>query len=142
MGDIFVFDENNPDNLYIPISSNVISASNTSSNDYYQKRCKEEGVKRHPARFPQALPEFFINFCTEVGDIVLDPFAGSNMTGRVAETLDRKWIAIEIEEEYIKGSKFRFESESTAVMATESANIAKVTEKEKTEISDLPLFKK
>lgn len=33
-----------------PVS--LISASNTSSNDYYQKRCKQEGVKPHPARFP------------------------------------------------------------------------------------------
>jgi site-specific DNA-methyltransferase (cytosine-N4-specific) len=50
---------------------NVISASNTSSNDYYQKRCKEKGIKPHPARFPQALPEFVIGLCTEPGDIVL-----------------------------------------------------------------------
>lgn len=97
-------------------SVNVISASNTSSNDYYQKRCKEEGIKRHPARFPQALPEFFINLCTEPGDLVLDPFAGSNMTGRVAETRERKWIAFEIEANYLKGSKFRFEEGSPLVV--------------------------
>lgn len=90
---------------------NVISASNTSSNDYYQKRCKAEGIKRHPARFPQALPEFFIDFCTEPGDLVLDPFAGSNMTGRVAETKQRQWISFEIEESYLAGSKFRFEAD-------------------------------
>jgi DNA modification methylase len=58
-----------------------------------KKGCQEEGIKRHPARFPQALPEFFINLCTEVGDLVLDPFAGSNMTGKVAETLGRNWLA-------------------------------------------------
>jgi DNA modification methylase len=95
---------------------NVISASNTSSNDYYQKRCKEEGIKRHPARFPQALPEFFINLCTEPGDLVLDPFAGSNITGRVAETKERKWLAFEIEESYLQGSKFRFEKNSPLVV--------------------------
>ena len=95
---------------------NVISASNTSSNDYYQKRCKEEGIKRHPARFPQALPEFFINLCTEPGDLVLDPFAGSNMTGKVAETKERKWIAFEVEESYLQGSKFRFEENSPLVV--------------------------
>lgn len=88
---------------------NVISASNTASNDYYQKRCKQEGIKPHPARFPQALPEFVINLCTEPGDIVLDPFAGSNMTGRIAETLQRRWLAFEIDEDYIKSSKLRFE---------------------------------
>lgn len=89
-------------------SVNLISASNTASNDYYQKQCKEEGFKPHPARFPQALPEFIINLCTEPGDIILDPFAGSNMTGRVAETLQRNWLAFEIDEDYIKSSKLRF----------------------------------
>ncbi len=95
---------------------NVISASNTASNDYYQRRCKEEGFKPHPARFPQALPEFVINLCTEPGDIVLEPFAGSNMTGRVAETLQRRWLAFEIDEDYIKSSKLRFEENASLVV--------------------------
>jgi DNA modification methylase len=95
---------------------NVISASNTSSNDYYQRRCKETGIKPHPARFPQSLPEFFINLCTEPGDLVLDPFAGSNMTGRVAETLQRRWLSFEINETYLQASKFRFEADSPLVV--------------------------
>ena len=95
---------------------NVISASNTSSNDYYQKRCKEKGIKPHPARFPQALPEFVIGLCTEPGDIVLDPFAGSNMTGRVAETLDRCWLSFELNEDYISASQFRFEENAPLVV--------------------------
>ena len=95
---------------------NVISASNTASNDYYQRRCKEEGIKAHPARFPQALPEFVIGLCTEPGDLVLDPFAGSNMTGRVAETLERRWLAFELDENYIKASQFRFEEDAPLVV--------------------------
>ena len=95
---------------------NIISASNTASNDYYQRRCKEEGLKAHPARFPQALPEFAIALCTEPGDLVLDPFAGSNMTGRVAETLDRHWLAFELDENYLKASQFRFEEDAPLVV--------------------------
>jgi site-specific DNA-methyltransferase (cytosine-N4-specific) len=91
-----------------PIAVNVIAASNTSSNDIYQRRCREEGIAPHPARFPMALPEFIINLCTEEGDTILDPFAGSNTTGFVAEKLKRKWLAFEMSEEYLKGSKFRF----------------------------------
>jgi site-specific DNA-methyltransferase (cytosine-N4-specific) len=87
---------------------NLIAASNTSSMDVYQRRCREEGIKAHPARFPQALPEFIINLCTEEGDTVLDPFAGSNTTGAVAERLKRKWIAFELNENYLRGSQFRF----------------------------------
>ena len=97
-------------------SVNLISASNTASNDYYQKRCKEEGFKPHPARFPQALPEFIINLCTEVGDIVLDPFAGSNMTGRIAETLQRRWLAFEMDIDYLKSSQLRFEENAPLIV--------------------------
>lgn len=95
-----------------PQAVNVISASNTSSNDHYQKRCREEGITPHPARFPTALPEFVINLCTEPGDLVLDPFAGSNTTGFVAEQLGRRWMAMELSEEYLCGSQFRFEAAS------------------------------
>ena len=88
---------------------NVIAAANTSSNDYYQRRCREEGVPRHPARFPREVPEFLIGLCTEEGDLVVDPFAGSNMTGRVAQTMGRRWLAFENKREYLKGARFRFE---------------------------------
>lgn len=91
------------------VSVNVISASNTSSNDQYLRLCRENGVKPHPARFPYALPEFIIGLCSEPDDVILDPFAGSNMTGYVAETMDRKWIALEESEEYLQGSVYRFE---------------------------------
>jgi DNA modification methylase len=40
--------------------------------------------------------------------LVLDPFAGSNTTGRVAEDLDRRWIAVDIDESYIRASAVRF----------------------------------
>ncbi len=102
------------------ISSNVIEDvdqpnemlkfGNNSSNDLYTKRCKEAGIKIHPARFPAALPAFFIKMLTEVNDIVIDIFAGSNTTGYVAENLQRRWIAIEKEKGYLDASKFRFDS--------------------------------
>jgi len=62
----------------------------------------------HPARYPAALPEFFIKLLSKEGDIVLDPFAGSNVTGRVAEDLGRRWISIEIEPAYVRASAIRF----------------------------------
>ena len=39
---------------------------------------------------------------------MLDPFAGSNITGEVCERLQRHWLAFELLEEYLEGSKFRF----------------------------------
>ncbi|NKC16310.1 MAG: site-specific DNA-methyltransferase [Gammaproteobacteria bacterium] len=98
------------------ISSNVIdenaesflSFGNNSANDRYTKLCKKAGIKIHPARFPAALPEFFIRLLTEEGDLVVDPFAGSNTTGMVCEHLQRRWLAVESSPEYIEASKFRF----------------------------------
>jgi site-specific DNA-methyltransferase (cytosine-N4-specific) len=82
---------------------------NNAANDVYTMRCKESGTKIHPARFPAALPEFFLKLLTNEGDVVIDPFAGSNTTGAVAESLNRRWIAIELVQEYLEASKFRFE---------------------------------
>jgi DNA modification methylase len=91
------------------IPPNVLEFSNTESNSYYLRRCREENLKPHPARFPQALPEFFVKYLTNPGDVVLDPFAGSNVTGAAAEALGRQWIGIELDPNYVRASKFRFE---------------------------------
>ena len=91
------------------IPPNLLEIANTESNSAYLRRCKAAGIKPHPARFPQGFAQFFIKFLTDEGDIVLDPFAGSNTTGFVAEVLQRRWISFEINEDYIIGSRYRFE---------------------------------
>ena len=90
------------------IPSNVLVFANTSASDPYQKYCREHNLKTHPSRMAYGVAEFFIKFLTDPGDIVLDPFAGSNTTGAAAEHLDRNWISVEPREEYITGSKGRF----------------------------------
>jgi len=90
------------------IPANVIQCGNNESNSQYIKLSKKLGKKIHPARFPAELPRFFIEFLTDPGDLVLDPFAGSNTTGAVAEQLGRKWIAIEKNRTYAKDSELRF----------------------------------
>jgi site-specific DNA-methyltransferase (cytosine-N4-specific) len=90
------------------IPPNLLSLANTDSNSTYLRECRRRGIKPHPARFPHGLPEFFIKFLTEPGDLVVDPFAGSNITGEVAERLTRYWLAFELVEEYLEASKFRF----------------------------------
>jgi site-specific DNA-methyltransferase (cytosine-N4-specific) len=88
----------------------MMKMGNNAANDDYTMRCKEEGIKIHPARFPAQLPRFFIKMLTEPDDVVLDPFAGSLTTGAVAEKLERQWIAGEAVEEYLKAGVFRFEA--------------------------------
>lgn len=90
------------------IPGNLISCGNNESNSTYLQNLKTDGRKIHPARFPAELPKFFIKFLTNPGDIVLDPFAGSNTTGFIAEKLGRRWIAIEKDREYLDSSKLRF----------------------------------
>jgi site-specific DNA-methyltransferase (cytosine-N4-specific) len=99
-GELFDIDAKPPESVLI--------MGNNAANDAYTLRCKAEGLKVHPARYPRALPEFFIKMLTDEGDVVLDPFAGSNTTGAVAESLQRRWIAFESIEEYLRASKFRF----------------------------------
>jgi len=94
------------------IPPNLIAVANTESNSYYLRYCKEHGLKPNPARFPSALPEYFIRMLTDSGDVVLDPFAGSCVVGEVAERLGRKWVCGEIVEEYVKGALARFQNGS------------------------------
>jgi DNA modification methylase len=90
------------------ICSNLIVQGNNDSNGTYLKRCAQAGFKPHPARFPPQLPEFFINFLTDEGDLVLDIFAGSNTTGAVCEQLRRQWVAFELESRYLEAGRLRF----------------------------------
>ncbi|MBD2293010.1 site-specific DNA-methyltransferase [Anabaena sphaerica FACHB-251] len=90
------------------IPANLLQIPNTESNSRYMQLCKAVGIKPHPARFPQKLPAFFIDFLTDPGDIVLDIFAGSNTTGAAAEVVQRNWIAFEQNSSYLAASAFRF----------------------------------
>jgi len=104
-----------PSNVFEDQTANdMLIAGNNSANDAYTKRCKESGIKIHPARFPAALPEFFIKLLTDEGDLVVDPFVGSNTAGAVAEGLRRRWVGMELVEEYLEASKFRFDGLSPA----------------------------
>lgn len=94
------------------IPPNLLELANTESNSHYLRRCKEIGIKAHPARFPREFADFFIKFATDEGDTILDPFSGSNTTGYAAELLNRKWFAFEINELYLEASKLRFEEEN------------------------------
>jgi DNA modification methylase len=90
------------------IPSNLLEIPNTESNSSYIQWCKAVSTPPHPARFPQKLPTFFINFLTDPGDKVLDIFAGSNTTGAAAEATQRRWLAFEENSSYLAASGFRF----------------------------------
>ena len=89
----------------------------------YEKRNKRSVWKintkpykeAHFAVFPPELPELCIKAGSSEGDIVLDPFFGSGTTGWVAQRLGRKWIGIELNEEYIKIAEKRFKQQELFV---------------------------
>lgn len=89
------------------IPPNVLTFSNTVASDEYQEYCRKRRLRVHPSRMPTGLAEFFVKFLTAPRNLVLDPFAGSNTTGAVAERLKRRWISIEPRQEYVIGSRGR-----------------------------------
>lgn len=95
------------------IPSNLLQIANSESNTPYLKYCKELGVRGHSARFPIALPEFFIKYLTDENDLVVDIFAGSNTTGQAAEKLKRHWMSMELSKDYVASSTFRFAEDTT-----------------------------
>ena len=60
----------------------------------------DEIAYNHPATYPEKLAEDQIKSWSNPGDLVLDPFCGSGTTLKMAHILDRKYIGIEISEEY------------------------------------------
>jgi len=61
----------------------------------------------HPAMFPEKLAEDHIKSWSNKGDIVLDPMNGSGTTTKMARLLGRKYIGIEISEEYCEIARQR-----------------------------------
>lgn len=90
------------------IPPNLLAIPNTESNSFYLRYCEENGLKPHPARYPAELPEYFIRMLTDTNDVVVDPFAGSCVTGEVCERINRRWACIELLEEYCKAGLGRF----------------------------------
>lgn len=92
------------------IPPNLLQFANTESNSPYLRECRARDIKPHPARYPEPLVKFFIDFLTDKDDLVVDPFGGSNVTGSCCETNERRWLATELESKYVQGSVLRFET--------------------------------
>lgn len=57
--------------------------------------------KKHPAAFPEKIAADHIASWSNPGDVVLDPFLGSGTTGKMALLAERRFIGIEISDEYL-----------------------------------------
>lgn len=110
-----------PPNVLVPAEGTeelplfeVLPIANTRATDNYQEYCRDNGIPIHPARMQEKLAEFFVDFLTDEEDIVLDPFAGSNTTGSVAQRLRRRWVSVELEPDYVAGAEARVRPQSEA----------------------------
>jgi DNA modification methylase len=100
-----------PSNVFVPPSfepENLLVGYNTTNTDSYSTYCRARGLTPHPARMPSSIADFFINLCTDPGDLVLDPFGGSNTTGASAEALQRHWLVMEQLKDYAEAGIGRF----------------------------------
>ncbi|MBI5196707.1 MAG: site-specific DNA-methyltransferase [Nitrospirae bacterium] len=69
----------------------------------------EKKFGKHPTQKPVELLERILLASTKEGDLVLDPFCGSSTTGVASALLNRKYVGIEMEEEYLQLSRKRLE---------------------------------
>lgn len=137
---------------YLEETTNLLKAANTLSSDGYRKFCLDRGAPVHPARMPSTLVEFFVKFLTDESDLVLDPFAGSNTTGAVAESLGRRWLSIEADWTYAAHSIGRFDPDAVTATCegfqisnvelepTQSDDDGQATAASSASSSEMPLF--
>lgn len=135
LNDIIWYKRNAPPNLscrYFTHSTEIVlwSAKNEKSKHYFdyplmkkinqgkQMRnvwemsspaAEEKKFGKHPTQKPVELLKRIILSSTKEGDVVLDPFCGSSTTGVAAVLLNRKYVGIDFEEEYLVLSKKRLE---------------------------------
>ena len=89
-----------------------------------KERIREYNKQRsHPTQKPEALLYRILLASTNKGDLVLDPFSGSGTTAVVAKKLQRNFIGIEKDKDYVKLSKERLKK--TKVLKEEVVTIAK-----------------
>ena len=70
----------------------------------------EKKCGKHPTQKPEYLLEKIVLASTEKGQIILDPFCGSGTTGVEAVRFGRKFIGIDLSEEYLQITKKRLEA--------------------------------
>jgi site-specific DNA-methyltransferase (adenine-specific) len=82
----------------------------------------------HPSQKPEKLIEHLILSSSRPGDLVLDPFLGSGTTAVVAERLERRWIGIEHNADYIRIAEKRLteqrEQNDTPLFRATSSELA------------------
>jgi site-specific DNA-methyltransferase (adenine-specific) len=78
--------------------------------DYLMAGDKNALKRKHPATFPDRIAKDMIQCFSSHGDLVLDPFVGSGTTSFIAASLGRKYLGIDISEEYCDLATLRLQT--------------------------------
>lgn len=65
------------------------------------------GFLDHPCPFPEEIPYRLINLYSNVDDVILDPFNGAGQTTKVAKYMERRFLGIDIHQQYVDYAKSR-----------------------------------
>ena len=93
----------------------VFNNNNKTFHDFFESGLTPQREKKyggHPTQKPLSILEFFITLLSNEDDVVFDPFMGSGSTGVSCMELNRKFIGIELLEEYFEVSKLRINKEN------------------------------
>lgn len=94
------------------IAKNILKFSHTCADQRaYKARARAMGLPAHGAPMPLSLASFLVEFMSQEGETVIDPFAGSFTTAVAAQRLGRRWIATDNVLQYVIGAATRFEDE-------------------------------
>lgn len=94
----------------------------TKSWKIYRPRSRGQSEKDHPAKFPEELVEDFVEFFTQEGDWVLDPFLGTGSTLVGCRSMGRNAVGIELTEKYAEVAKDRARQQSLNPVELEVMN--------------------
>lgn len=71
---------------------------------HYRNHADDLGLRAHGAMQPTDIPEFFIRFLTEPGQLVVDNFGGTGRAALASERTGRRWAISEWILQYLRGS--------------------------------------
>lgn len=114
--------------------------SKCSGEVYYKKMESKNTKNNHPTVKPVHLMAWLVQLVSKKGDIVLDPFMGSGTTGVACMQLDRNFIGIEMEEDYIKIAESRIENEGSKPIQMNLFDKIIEPEEKKIKIEKIGLF--
>jgi site-specific DNA-methyltransferase (adenine-specific) len=101
-----------PDDTWILRPQELVNGFNPDEDTWYFPRVAgtfKERAGFHGCQMPEQLLGRIIRSCSNINDIVLDPFSGSSTTLAVAKKLGREYFGYELSKEYVRLGKKRLE---------------------------------